>query len=40
VRTTAAAAQVTAGVVTLAFQAGESAALMLEPELGGGREGS
>ena len=40
VRTAAAAAQVTAGVVTLAFQAGDCAALMLEPELGGGREGS
>jgi sulfopyruvate decarboxylase alpha subunit len=40
VRTAAAAAQVTAGVVTLAFQAGECAALMLEAELGGGREGS
>jgi sulfopyruvate decarboxylase subunit alpha len=40
VRTAAAAAQVTAGAVTLAFQAGECAALMLEPELGGGREGS
>ena len=40
VHTAAAAAQVTAGVVTLAFQAGECAALMLEAELGGGREGS
>jgi sulfopyruvate decarboxylase subunit alpha len=40
VRTAAAAAQVTAGVLTLAFQAGECAALMLEAELGGGREGS
>jgi sulfopyruvate decarboxylase alpha subunit len=40
VRTAAAAAQVTAGDVTLAFQAGECAALMLEAELGGGREGS
>jgi sulfopyruvate decarboxylase subunit alpha len=40
VRTAAAAAQVTAGAVTLAFQAGECAALMLEAELGGGREGS
>jgi sulfopyruvate decarboxylase subunit alpha len=39
-RTAAAAAQVTAGAVTLAFQAGECAALMLEAELGGGREGS
>jgi sulfopyruvate decarboxylase subunit alpha len=40
VRSAAAAAQVTAGAVTLAFLAGECAALMLEPELGGGREGS
>ena len=40
VHTTAAAAPVTAGAVTLAFQAGECAAVMLEPELGGGREGS
>lgn len=40
VRTAETAAQVTDGVVTLAFQAGECAALMLEPELGGGREGS
>jgi sulfopyruvate decarboxylase alpha subunit len=40
VRTAEAATQVTAGVVTLAFRAGECAALMLEPELGGGREGS
>jgi sulfopyruvate decarboxylase subunit alpha len=40
VRSAAAAAQVTAGIATLAFQAGDCAALMLEPELGGGREGS
>jgi sulfopyruvate decarboxylase alpha subunit len=38
-RAPAAAVQVTAGMLTLAFEAGESAALMLEAELGGGREG-
>jgi hypothetical protein len=31
---------VTAGVMTLAFEAGECAAAILEPELGGGREGN
>ena len=39
VRCAAAAEQVTAGVMTLAFEAGECAAVILEPELGGGREG-
>jgi sulfopyruvate decarboxylase TPP-binding subunit len=34
-----AAAEVTAGMLTLAFEAGECAALLLEAELGGGREG-
>jgi sulfopyruvate decarboxylase alpha subunit len=37
-RVPAAAAQLTAGILTLAFDAGECAALMLEAELGGGRE--
>jgi sulfopyruvate decarboxylase subunit alpha len=32
------AKQTTDGVLTLAFEAGECAALILEPELGGGRE--
>ena len=32
------AKQITNGVLTLAFDAGECAALILEPELGGGRE--
>ena len=40
VRSAAAAEQVTAGVTTLAFEAGECAAVILEPELGGGREGN
>ena len=40
VRSAAAAEQVTAGVATLAFEAGECAAVILEPELGGGREGN
>jgi sulfopyruvate decarboxylase alpha subunit len=40
VRSAADARQVTEGVTTLAFEAGECAAVMLEPELGGGREGS
>jgi len=40
VRSAAAAEQVTAGVMTLAFEAGECAAVILEPELGGGREGN
>jgi sulfopyruvate decarboxylase alpha subunit len=40
VRTAAAAEHVTAGVTTLAFEAGECAAVILEPELGGGREGN
>ncbi len=39
-RNSAAAAQLTDGTLTLAYEAGECAALMLEPELGGGREGS
>jgi sulfopyruvate decarboxylase subunit alpha len=39
-RAPAAAAQATAGTLTLAFEAGECAALLLEAELGGGREGS
>jgi sulfopyruvate decarboxylase subunit alpha len=39
VRSAAVAEQVTAGVTTLAFEAGECAAVILEPELGGGREG-
>jgi sulfopyruvate decarboxylase alpha subunit len=34
-----AAAEATAGMLTLAFEAGECAALLLEAELGGGREG-
>jgi sulfopyruvate decarboxylase subunit alpha len=38
-RAPAAAIQATAGTLTLAFEAGECAALMLEAELGGGREG-
>lgn len=38
-RTGEAAQQVTDGVVTLAFDAGECAALILEAELGGGRAG-
>jgi sulfopyruvate decarboxylase subunit alpha len=38
-RDPAAAVQATAGTLTLAFEAGECAALMLEAELGGGREG-
>jgi sulfopyruvate decarboxylase alpha subunit len=38
VRSLEAAEQVTAGVLTLAFEAGECAAMFLEPELGGGRE--
>jgi sulfopyruvate decarboxylase alpha subunit len=38
VRSAQAAGQVTAGVLTLAFQADECAAVFLEPELGGGRE--
>ncbi len=37
-RTAAAAAQLTEGILTLAYDAGECAALLLEPELGGGRE--
>jgi sulfopyruvate decarboxylase subunit alpha len=40
VRTAAAAAQAAAGVATMAFDAGECAALLLEAELGGGRAGS
>jgi sulfopyruvate decarboxylase alpha subunit len=40
VRSAAAARQATDGVLTLAFDAGECAALLLEPELGGGRETS
>jgi sulfopyruvate decarboxylase alpha subunit len=40
VRSAAAAEQVTAGVMTMAFEAGECAAVILEPELGGGREGN
>jgi len=40
VRSAATALQVTAGVLTLAFEAGECAAVILEPELGGGREGN
>jgi sulfopyruvate decarboxylase alpha subunit len=39
VRSAAAAEQVVAGVTTLAFEAGECAAVILEPELGGGSEG-
>jgi len=38
-RAPAAAVQATAGTLTLAFEASECAALMLEAELGGGREG-
>lgn len=38
-RAAAAAASATAGALTLAYEAGECAALMLEPELGGGNEG-
>lgn len=38
VRSPEAAVQVTSGVLTLAFEAGECAAVFLEPELGGGRE--
>jgi sulfopyruvate decarboxylase alpha subunit len=38
VRSAETAGPVTAGVVTLAFEAGECAAVILEPELGGGRE--
>lgn len=37
-RSAAAVRQVTDGVLTLAYDAGECAALMLEAELGGGRE--
>lgn len=37
-RTAQAAAAVVGGVVTLALEAGECAAVLLEPELGGGRE--
>ncbi len=37
-RTAEAAAQVTEGILALAYDAGECAALLLEPELGGGRE--
>lgn len=33
-----AAAQLADGILTLAYDAGECAALLLEPELGGGRE--
>jgi len=40
VRNPAAAKPVTAGVTTLAFDAGECAAIILEPQLGGGREGN
>jgi sulfopyruvate decarboxylase subunit alpha len=40
VRSEAAARQATDGVLTLAYDAGECAALMLEPELGGGRAAS
>jgi len=40
VRSAATAVEVTAGVLTLAFEAGECAAVILEPELGGGREGN
>jgi sulfopyruvate decarboxylase alpha subunit len=40
VRSAAAAQQVMDGVLTLAFDAGGCAALILEPELGGGRETS
>jgi len=40
VRSAAAARQATDGVATLAYDAGECAALLLEPELGGGRETS
>jgi sulfopyruvate decarboxylase alpha subunit len=40
VRSPAAAEPVTAGVATLAFDAGECAAIILEAELGGGREGN
>lgn len=38
-RTATAAVQATTGALTLAFEAGECAALMLEAELGGSREG-
>jgi sulfopyruvate decarboxylase alpha subunit len=38
VRSAHEAEPVTAGVLTLAFEAGECAAVILEPELGGGRE--
>ncbi len=37
-RTAEAATQLTDGILTLAYDAGECAALLLEPELGGGRE--
>jgi sulfopyruvate decarboxylase alpha subunit len=37
-RSAEAARQMTEGVMALAYEAGECAALMLEPELGGGRE--
>ena len=37
-RSAEAAKQVTDGIMTLAYDAGECAALLLEPELGGGRE--
>jgi sulfopyruvate decarboxylase subunit alpha len=37
-RVAAAAAQVTEGVLTLAYEAGECTAMLLEAELGGGRE--
>jgi sulfopyruvate decarboxylase subunit alpha len=37
-RTAGAAARLTAGILALAYDAGECAALLLEPELGGGRE--
>ena len=39
-RSAAAVRQATEGALTLAYEAGECAALMLEPELGGGRETS
>jgi sulfopyruvate decarboxylase subunit alpha len=39
-RSAAAVQQATHGVLTLAYDAGECTALMLEPELGGGRETS
>lgn len=38
VRAPAEATRVTEGVMTLAYEAGESAAMLLEAELGGGRE--